>query len=209
MESRLCYLLSCPYQLASHWGFLSPKSAQQLLAFACLLRSVSAVETMTSSIRKLNSRSDAYNKRIHKRGEETEEKVGTFRVVCQGACSRRQRIPWQRTVQGWMQLPPQQRGSKRCCLACLVQQAGDPSGAAALLAYMCPGRQAQAAQSACLTYQLGHVQITLPSDDARYPASRGAGVDQSIMCLPAEDQDIAGSGPHHGWILPIRCGGLR
>eukprot|EP00891_Asterochloris_glomerata_P009539 jgi/Astpho2/9539/Aster-x0858 len=29
---------------------------------------------MTSSIRKLNSRSDAYSKRIHKRGEETEEK---------------------------------------------------------------------------------------------------------------------------------------
>ena len=26
---------------------------------------------------------------------------------------------------------------------------------------------------------------------------------------PAEDQDIIGSGPHHGWILPFCCGGLR
>ena len=116
---------------------------------------------------------------------------------------------WQRTVHGRVHFTSSMQRDTNCCLVCLVQQAGEIQGQLLCSPACALQGEAKAAKAACLTHQHGDVQIGLPTEDARYPASRRTGADSSVMYLPAEDQDIAGGRPHHGRVLPVCCGGLR
>ena len=85
-------------------------------------------------------------------------------------------------MQGRVQLPARQWGSKRCCLACLVQQA----------ACMYPARYAKAAKLACWTHQQGDLQMRLPSEDARCLPSEGQmPIGPSCACLQKTKTSLA------------------